>query len=128
MKKVLLSLAAVSAIAAAAVPAAAAADTRYGYGYQYNPGRQINERQAVVTQRINSAISRGHVTRWEAQSLVSELRNFERTERQYRYGGLAPSERATLDRKLEHLENSLMNAVRDAPRTYGYGYGAAPRW
>lgn len=119
MKKVLLSLAAVSAIAAAS-PAAAQV---WGYGPN-NISREINERQALVSQRIDQAIHRGLVSRQEAYSLTTELRNFQRVERQYRYGGLSRSEVANLDWRLNKLEHKLRTSVRDRDgRAYGYGYG-----
>jgi hypothetical protein len=130
MKKVLLSLAAVTAIAAAATPAAADHNDRYdrgyGYGYQVNAIRQINERQALIAQRIDRAIHRGEINRWEARSLIEELRVFERVEHQYRRGGLSRSEFAVLDRRLDHLQNGLRRALNGRSRDYGYGYGQ--RW
>lgn len=124
MKKVLLSLAAVSAIATAASPAAADVRIGYGHGYDRGIGREINDREAFVSQRIEQAIRRGLVSRQDAWSLTTELRNFKAVERQYRYGGLSRAEVANLDYRLSKLEFKLRSSMQDG-RAYGYGYG---RW
>ena len=131
MKKVLLSLAAVTAIAAATPAAADHRDSRYdrgyGYGYQVNVARQIDERQALVTQRLDRAIQSRQIDWREARALTSELREFRRVERDYRRNGLARSEVATLIRRLDHLEGGLYRAMGDN-RNDRYGYGYGNRW
>lgn len=113
MKKVLLSLAAVTAIAAAASPAAAA------------PGNGIDQRQHNLAQRIDRDFHRGHLTRVEANRLVAQLRQVEAMERHYRRGGLSRWERQDINRRLDAVQARLRIERRDNDRQYGYGYG---RW
>ncbi|HYG27918.1 MAG TPA: hypothetical protein VD906_13545 [Caulobacteraceae bacterium] len=115
MKKVLLSLAAVTAIAAAASPAAAAR----------NDGANINQRQQNLAQRIDRGFHRGDLTRAEANRLVAQLRQVEAIERHYRRGGLLAWERRDLDRRLDAVQTRMRFERRDRDRQYGAGYG---RW
>ena len=123
MKKVLLSLAAVTAIAAAS-PAAADNDHRRDRD-RGDRRVSINERQHDLAQRIDRAFRRGELTRTEAGRLVTQLRRVEALEHQYRRGGLAAWERHELDRRLDAVQSQLRIERRDNDRQYGYGYG---RW
>jgi hypothetical protein len=118
MKKVLLTLAAVSAVAVAA-PAAA---------QSYNPyrpvdARAIDQREANLAQRINDAFRRGKLSRTEANRLVVELRRIEAIEHRYRAGGINRWERDQLMARLDRLQALLKQERRDDDRRYGYGYG-----
>ncbi len=120
MKKILISIAAVSALAAA-IPAVASAQS-------------INDRQAQLDRRIDMGVRNGSLTRGEAYRLRAELRDTERLERQYRRGGLSGWERADLDRRFDRISAQVRYERHD--RDYGYGYGRdrdhrddyRPRW
>ena len=124
MKKVLLSLAAVSAIAAAATPAAAAHNDRN----VVSAHRLINQREAQLAQRIDRAIHRGQISRFEARALVNELRRIEVLEHRYGRNGLSRAEFADLNIRLDRLQAMLRHERRDDDRRYGYGYGYGTRW
>ncbi|HEX6860015.1 MAG TPA: hypothetical protein VF138_07430 [Caulobacteraceae bacterium] len=123
MKKVLISLAAVTAIAAAASPAAAAHNDRHGR-YDHAASRQIDQRQAQIAQRIDRAFYRHHISRWEANQLRAELNRIEALEHRFERNGLSRAEYADLSNRLDGLQAHLREDRRDDDR-YGYGYG---RW
>lgn len=109
MKKILLSITAVSALAAAtAVPAIASAQS-------------INQRQAMLERRIDQGLRNGSLTRNEAYRLRGELREAARLEHHYRRGGLSNWERADLDRRFDRISTQIRYERHD--RDYGYGYG-----
>jgi len=112
MKKILISIAAVSALSAAAVPAIASAQS-------------INDRQAMLDRRIDMGVRNGSLTRAEASRLRGELRQTARLENQYRRGGLSGWERADLDRRFDRISAQIRYERHD--RDYGYGYGHGPR-
>jgi len=107
MKKILISIAAVSAIAAA-VPAVASA-------------QPINQRQDQLERRIDIGLRNGSLTRSEAYRLRAELRETERLEHRYRRNGLTGWERADLDRRFDRISAQVRYERHD--RDYGYGYG-----
>lgn len=107
MKKILISIAAVSAIAAA-VPAVASA-------------QPINQRQDQLERRIDIGLRNGSLTRSEAYRLRAELRETERLEHRYRRNGLSNWERADLDRRFDRISAQVRYERHD--RDYGYGYG-----
>lgn len=112
MKKVLLSLAAVTALAAAAAPASAQT-----YGYDSNPAREAER----LERRIERAEMNGRLTRREADRLHGQLREIERVSWRYRQDGrLTQWERNDLDRRYSALEGRLRFERND--RDYGYGY------
>ena len=126
MKKVLLSLAAVTAIAAAAPAAAQPYGNAWGY-HAHNQqaiSRQIDPRPALLTQRVDRVIERGRVSRWEARSLVNQVREFRQVERDYRRGGLTIYEAQRLDARLDRLEHDIRQ-MRGEGNRYSLGYG---RW
>ncbi|MFT4251891.1 MAG: hypothetical protein QM608_05365 [Caulobacter sp.] len=108
MKKIILPIVAVSALAAATVPAAAMA-------------QPINQRQAQLEQRIDRGVRNGDLNRHEARRLHGELREVARLEHRYRAGGLNGWERADLDRRLDRISAQIRYERHD--RDYGYGYG-----
>ncbi len=112
MKKILIPIVAVSALAAATVPTLASAQS-------------INDRQAMLERRIDIGVRNGSLTRGEAYRLRAELRDTERLERQYRRGGLSGWERADLDRRFDRISAQVRYERHD--RDYGYGYGYGPR-
>ncbi len=108
MKKILIPIVAVSALAAATVPAVASA-------------QPINQRQDQLERRIDIGLRNGALTRSEAYRLRAELRNVDRLEYRYRRDGLSGWERADLDRRLDRLSAQIRYERHD--RDYGYGYG-----
>ncbi|HJV42003.1 hypothetical protein [Caulobacter sp.] len=108
MKKILISIATVSALAAATVPAVASAQS-------------INQRQDQLERRIDIGLRNGSLTRSEAYRLRAELRDAERLEHRYRRGGLSGWERADLDRRFDRIGAQIRYERHD--RDYGYGYG-----
>ena len=94
MKKILLSIAAVSALAAATVPAAVMA-------------QPINQRDNQIERRIDHGLRDGSLTRTEAYRLRDQLRDTVRLEHRYRANGLNNWERADLDRRFDRINAQL---------------------
>ena len=116
MKKLLLSLAAVSALAATAMPAAAQSYRHDGYA------RENVSRGDMLEMRIQRSLERRQITWQEARSLREQLRDAQRVEWRYtRDGRLSGWERADLDRRFDRVQMSLRHERND--RDYGYGYG-----
>jgi hypothetical protein len=125
MKKILLSIAAVSAVAAA-VPAVASAQS-YGPngGYDRGPDRGYHQdvggdRVARLDQRIDVGIRSGGLSRNEAWRLKGDLRETARLESRYRRGGLSGWERADLDRRYDRISAQIRYERQD--RDYGRRY------
>lgn len=108
MKKILLSITAVTALAAVTVPAIASA-------------QPINQRQDMLERRIDQGVRNGSLNRREAARLQAELRETARLEYRYRRGGLSGWERADLDRRFDRISAQIRYERHD--RDYGYGYG-----
>lgn len=108
MKKILIPIVTVSALAAAALPAVASA-------------QPINQRQDQLERRVDIGLRNGSLTRNEAYRLRAELRETERLEHRYRRGGLSGWERADLDRRFDRISAQIRYERHD--RDYGYGYG-----
>jgi len=123
MKKILLSIAAVSAVAAA-VPAVASAqsydrgpDRGYDRGYRQDVG---GDRVARLDQRIDMGIRNGGLSRNEAWRLKGDLRETARLESRYRRGGLSGWERQDLDRRYDRISAQIRYERHD--RDYGRRY------
>jgi hypothetical protein len=112
MKKILIPIVAVSALAAATVPAVASAQS-------------INQRQDQLERRIDMGVRNHSLTRSEAARLRTDLRQTARLEAQYRRGGLSGWERADLDRRFDRISAKIRVERHD--RDYGYGYGDRDR-
>ena len=108
MKKILIPIVAVSALAAATVPAVASAQS-------------INQRQDQLERRIDIGLRNGSLNRQEAYRLRAELRETERLEHRYRRDGLSGRERADLDRRFDRISAQIRYERHD--RDYGAGYG-----
>lgn len=129
MKKTLLALTATAALTtamAAALPAAA-----QGYGGSL---REVNYREARISQQINWGAQRGALTRYEVRDLRMKLNEVERLERYYaRTGGsVSYQEASVLNRKLDSVEYLLRVNNRDGQTRwnngrYGNDYGDG-RW
>lgn len=98
MKRVLLSIAAASAVLVSLPVAASAA-----------PWQPINQRQANIEHRIDRGVRTGDLTRREAMRLRSEYRDLARLEARYRRtdGGLSNWERRDLDRRFDRLSQNV---------------------
>lgn len=102
MNKILLSMAAVGALAAAA-PAAA----QYGYGSNVNSGIGISNQIAQLDARLQAGIRAGVIDRTEARNLRAQLRQLTRLEGRYSYNGLTQAERADLRQRLRTVRQSI---------------------
>ena len=109
MKKIALMIAGLG-IATAALPTTASAA----------PWTSVNQRQAVVEQRIDQGIRGGRLTRREAANLRSEYRQIAQLENRYRRsgGGLSVSERRDLDIRLNRLAAKTRFEKRDRQHAY----------
>jgi Ni/Co efflux regulator RcnB len=114
MKKIILSIAAVSALAAAAAPAMA-------QGWNNGRWAPIGARKAMLDERIDRGVRSGQLSRGEADRLYREFASIERREMDYRRGGLSSWERQDLDRRFDRLSAQIRYERND--RDYGYGYG-----
>lgn len=125
MKKILLSIAAASALAAAAVPAAAQPYDR-GYDRGYAGPQQGIARGDDLLVRINRAERTHQISRREAARLREQLRYAESLSWRYRADGVVTRwERADLDRRFDAIRAQLRYERND--RDYGYGYGGGYR-
>ena len=109
MKKMMISIMAVSALAATTAPAMA-------QGWM-----SINQRQANLDRRIDQGVRSGQLDRREANRLRAEFNSLVRREHAYRRGGLSNWERADLDRRFDRLSAQIRYERRD--NQYGAGYG-----
>lgn len=117
MKKTILALTATATLAAA-MPAAAQV-----YGGSM---REVNYREARISQQINWGARRGTLTRYEVRDLRAKLNEVERLERYYaRTGGyVSRQEINVLNRKLDGVEYLLRVNNRDGQTRWNNGrYG-----
>ena len=125
MKKILLSIAAASAIAVA-LPAVASAQS-YDHdrgdrgGWSQDRGDrggwdQGRDRAARLDQRIDVGVRNGTLNRRGAVRLKSELRDTVRLEARFSRDGLSRGERAELDRRFDRISAQI-----DYRRTYDDG-------
>jgi hypothetical protein len=96
--------------------AGAAAAQPYGYG---GP-RSIDQRQAMLAQRIDRGEDTGQLTRREAWRLKQQFNEIARLEARYRFNGLSGWEVSDLNRRLNDLQADVRMARRDDDRRYGY--------
>lgn len=122
MKKMILSLAAASALAAVALPAAAQPmdydDRRWNDGPQRYEDRWDGDRRLDVTDRLQMRVERsfrnGRITRQEYYSLRNQVRDLERLEYRYlRDGQLTRWERDDLRRRANFVENRVRRERQD---------------
>ena len=115
MKKVILSLAAVAALAAALPAAAQPYGNAYGHqrGYDQRAWTPIEVRLERLQDRIQRGVERGQLTRREAQAIRYEFRDLVQRERAYSRNGLTWQERADLDARFERLNARVRWERRD---------------
>lgn len=106
MNKILLSMAAVGAIAVAA-PAASQTWSDNNWNANAGGGMGISNQIARLDARISAGISTGEIDRMEARNLRMELRQLRQLERQYSYNGLTQSEREDLRTRLRELREDV---------------------
>ena len=124
MNKLLLSMAAVGALAAAA-PAAA----QYGYGSNANSSISFSNRIAQLEGRLQAGIRTGEINRAEARSLRMELRQIRRLEAQYSFNGFTRAERQDLQMRLRNFRQDLRLADNGRyDRDTRYGAWNDPFW
>lgn len=105
MKRILLSIAAASAVLAAMPVAASAA-----------PWQPMSQRQAELEHRIDQGVRSGELTRREASRLREQFHDIQRLEAHYRRtdgGRLTPGERADLDRRYDRLSERIYAQKHD---------------
>ncbi|MES2343105.1 MAG: hypothetical protein V4597_15640 [Pseudomonadota bacterium] len=135
MKKILISIAAASALAAAVTPAAAQTYGGYDRGDRHDDrGGRYDDRGGPhgivrgddLQVRINRAERSGQISRREAFRLREQLRLTERLSWRYRADGVVTRwERADLDRRFDSIRMQLRYERND--RYYGAGYGGYRR-
>lgn len=127
MKKLLLAMTALSAIAVAA-PASAQYQNQNQNRYSDrgdingNFAARMDARIGDMQARIEAGVRNGSISRREASSLRQQLRDLTRLERQYRINGFTGAERSALQQRL----NSLRQNVRIADG--GQGRFNDDRW
>ena len=136
MKKILISIAAASALAAAAAPAAAQSygghdrgdyrDDRGGDRWDDRGGDRGADRGDMLKFRIDRAERNHQISRREAFRLREQVRVTERLSWRYRADGVVTRwERADLDRRFDSIRVQLRYERND--RDYGNGYGGYRR-
>lgn len=123
MKKIILTLAAVSALTATATAASAQPGRDFGRPPIVAPGYGIDSRQAMIAQRIDNGLRNGAISRREAAHLKADLRDIDRMEAAFRRSrpGLTQGEIAQLNGRLDRLAAQVRLERRD--REFGAGYG-----
>lgn len=140
MKKILLSVAAVAALAATTAPAAAQdwrgpdrgydrnAERTYDRGDDRSYGRGSNLTTSYVDSlewKINNAAREGRISRGEARQLMAEFKQVQNSAWRVQNGQASGWERQRLQTTVNRIEMALSryaNRDRDG-RDYGYGYG-----
>ena len=103
MKRMFLTMAALSALAAAA-PAAAQ------YGYSRHDDGLLDRRIDQLDYRLEDGIRRGAISRDEAYGLRTQLWQIRRLEGQYGRNGFSSWELSDLDRRIRFLRDQLRGA------------------
>lgn len=102
MKRLMLALAATSALTLGAAAA------------QAQPWMSINERQDRMESRIEAGVRSGDLTRIEARQLRADFHALARLEARYRMNGLSAWERQDLDRRFDELSMRIRMERADA--------------
>lgn len=133
MKKLFLTVTALSAIAAAAPAAAQTWSGQYpnqgysnqGYSNQYyrnganvDTAVGIRNRIAELDSRFQAGIQQGLIDRTEARNLRWQIRDLRRLERQYSMNGLTRPERTDLQQRLRTVRQNLRLADGRTGRDY----------
>ena len=90
-----------------------APEYRHEWGYDRN-GHTIDQRQRMLSERIERGAERGYLTRHEARDLRHDLNRIEQIERRFEQDGrLDRGEWAELDRLTDRLARDLRQELRD---------------
>lgn len=100
MRKIVLSVAALSAVAVGA-PAAAQ------YGTANDANGNLSFRIGNLQSRIQTGVQQGTISRQEAVQLRQQLRSLIQVERQYSANGLTGQERGDLQRRIQNLRQQI---------------------
>lgn len=123
MKKILLSAAALAALASATPASAQLGDIIQGEILRQAIGGLIGDksssRSGQLDTRIRQAYERGEISQQEANSLHSEYLQLRSLERDYRRNGLNREERYDLQRRTQRLEERIQSARYDRDDDYG---------
>jgi hypothetical protein len=106
MKKIIIALAATTALAAA-MPAAA-----------QSGGANLQLRVDQLQTQLQAGVRSGAITRAEAMPLRQQLRALNDLERQYASGGFSYQERADLDNRIVRLRQDIRMAAQAGDRRY----------
>lgn len=108
--KTFVLAAAAAATLAASLGGAAQAQNRF----QPNYGNDLGQRLSQLDNRIDRGLSRGDLTRREAQALRRDLRATVQLERRYGYDGFSRWERQDLSRRVDQLAARVRYERRDS--------------
>jgi hypothetical protein len=125
MKKILLSMAAVSALAIGAPAAAQYNNGNYqsqnGYNQNrgYGTGAGVEMRIDQLQARLQAGVQSGAISRQEAVQLRAQLRQISQIERQYSRNGIDVRERQDLQLRIRNLRQQIRYA--EGRGNVGYG-------
>lgn len=110
MKKILLSMAAVSALAIGAPAAAQYSNSGYQSGGYANVNGNVGARIGQLQARIQAGVQSGAISRQEAVSLRQQLRQLRDVERHYAANGITGREQADLQLRIRNLRQQIRYA------------------
>jgi hypothetical protein len=115
MKKIILSMAAISALAIAAPAAAQYSNNGYqnssnSYQNNANANGNITDRIAQLRMRLQTGVQSGTITRQEAVPIRQQLQLLNRLERQYSVNGIDGRERNDLQQRIRSVRQQLRAA------------------
>lgn len=113
MKKFLLAMTAIPALAIAA-PAAA----QYGYPYQSNSYANANTGSGMLRAELQAGMQQGAISRREARPLIQQLNALTRLEYQYGQNGMSRREMADLQQRAQALHQQIRYAGNDRDGRY----------
>jgi len=134
MKKIFLSVAALSALSVGAPAAAQYQNQGYGNGnsqngyypndnYQNGANGNVAARIGQLQARLQAGMQSGAISRQEAQPLRLQLQQLTRLERQYSINGLSGQERADLQQRIRNLRQQIQYAEGGQGRFGNQRYG-----
>jgi hypothetical protein len=135
MKKILIALAATTALAAAAAPAAAQSwrgDNDRDYrdnGRGYATSQRTTSYVDSLEWQINNAVQERRISRGEARQLLSDLRQVQPIAWKVQTGRASGWERQQLERTVQRIQQAVNDRGRRDrrdhrdDRDYGSGYG-----
>ena len=126
MKKILLCMAAGSALLIGAPAAAQYQSSGNGY-YQTDVNGNVAARIGQLQARVQAGVQSGAISRQEAQPLRLQLRQLTQLERQYSINGLSGQERADLQQRIRTLRQQIRFAEGGQGRFEDQRYGGDDR-